>query len=142
MRTLLAAWRRLARKGLLTARRANPLRRTLARSYNDESHLDSSDHEKLQMLETYLQMQAQGAGAEEAAAEPEMEMPTRPEDVSALRPMLECWAVPPALRSSCGSLTHRNAAHARQVDKFMAELAAAAAGGLPPVEEAPAAEEP
>ena len=76
-------------------------RRTLARSYNDEQHLDGGDHEKLQMLETYLQMQAQGAGNEASGADADVEMPTRAEDV----------------------------------DRFMAELAAAAAGGLPPADE-------
>ena len=45
-------------------RRVRLGRRTLARSYNDEQHLDGGDHEKLQMLETYLQMQAQGERAD------------------------------------------------------------------------------
>ena len=35
---------------------------TLARGYNDEQHLDGGDHERLQMLETYLQMQAEAGG--------------------------------------------------------------------------------
>ena len=55
-------------------------RRTLARSYNDEQHLDGGDHEKLQMLEKYLQMQADGSGVE-ASATSEAAMPTRAEDV-------------------------------------------------------------
>jgi len=76
-----------------------PVCRTLARSYTDEQHLDGGDHEKLQMLETYLQMQAQGGEAElSAAPDTELPMPTRAEDV----------------------------------DKFMRELAEAAAGGMQP----------
>ena len=56
------------------------------------------------MLETYLQMQAQGGEAEAASAPDELPMPTRAEDV----------------------------------DKFMRELAEAAAGGtLPPADEPP-----
>mmetsp|Transcript_28904 Transcript_28904/g.74267 ORF Transcript_28904/g.74267 Transcript_28904/m.74267 type:complete len:104 (-) Transcript_28904:386-697(-) len=83
--------------------------RTLSRSYNDEQHLDGGDHEKLQMLETYLSMQAEAGSASAGATEPDadLEMPTRAEDV----------------------------------DKFMAELAAAAAGGpgagLAPADEGP-----
>ena len=78
------------------------LLRTLARSYNDDQQLDGGDHEKLQMLETYLQMQAAGGEAElSSTADAELEMPTRAEDV----------------------------------DKFMRELAEAAAGGMPPVDE-------
>ena len=76
-------------------------RRTLARSYNDEQHLDGGDHEKLQMLETYLQMQVESAeGAEAMTPALDAERPARAEDV----------------------------------DKFMAELAAAAAGSLPPAD--------
>ena len=56
---------------------------TLARSYNDEQHLDGGDHEKLQMLETYLQMQAEngGASADAALNDADLPMPTRAEDV-------------------------------------------------------------
>jgi len=53
---------------------------TIERNYNDEQHLDGGDHEKLQMLETYLQMQADASGAE-ASATSEAAMPTRAEDV-------------------------------------------------------------
>jgi hypothetical protein len=57
---------------------------TLARGYNDEQHLDGGDHERLQMLETYLQMQAEAGGADGATfrrGSTELPMPTHPEDV-------------------------------------------------------------
>jgi len=67
---------------------------TLARSYqDDDTQLEGQDHEKLQMLETYMAMQQSGGNEIEAAED--APLPSR----------------------------------AEEVDKFMAELAAAAAGG-------------
>ena len=80
---------------------------TLARSYNDEAAIDENDQQKLQMLETYMNMQGGSPGGRggdlEEGGEGDYSIPTKPEDV----------------------------------DKFMKDLAAAAAGdaGLEPADE-------
>ena len=71
-------------------------RRTLARSYHEDTQLDGVDQEKLQILETYLaSARTPGGGDGELQSADDAPLPTRAEDV----------------------------------DRFMAELAAAAGGG-------------
>ena len=74
-------------------------RRTLARSYQEDTQLDAPDQEKLQILETYL-ASAQ-AGDSELQPIPDAPMPTRAEDVD--RFMAELVRATAATRAACPS---------------------------------------
>lgn len=114
--------------------------RTLARSYqDDDTQLEGQDHEKLQMLETYMAMQQSGGNEIEAAED--APLPSRAEEVDKFMaelvrrvghardlpgPLLLCSHVAPART------------HAASVPVFMAHAGVGCTDGAPRAAKAPA----